>query len=56
MAGETNKAFVLLIINDVLLEDNENVDFIINSKYLPNKIGIGNPFKTRLTILNDDSE
>ena len=55
MAGETQKEFNVMIINDSLLEENENLDFII-SKHLPDKISRGNPYKTRLVILDDDGK
>ena len=55
MAGETQKKFNVMIINDSLLEENENLDFII-SEHLPDKISHGNPYKTRLVILDDDGK
>ena len=55
MAGEIQKKFNVMIINDSLLEENENLDFII-SEHLPDKISHGNPYKTRLVILDDDGK
>lgn len=56
LAGETHKSVDIEIYNDHVLEGNENVNFVIQSEFLPKRISRGIPFKTRLNILDDDGK
>ena len=53
-AGQTNVKFDVTIMNDDVVENDENITLEINSDMLPNKITLGNPGSTVVTIVDDD--
>ena len=53
-AGQTNVKFTIAIMNDSTLENDESINLAINSNMLPNKITLGNPNKTVITIVDND--
>ena len=55
-ANQTRFPFVIKIINDSVLEENESFTLIINARSLPNGFGLGNLNMTTVTIVDDDSK
>ena len=55
-AKQTMISFVIKIINDSVLEENESFTLIINAGSLPNDVGLGNPNITTIKIVDDDSK
>ena len=55
-AGRTTVSFDVLILDDNVLEENEEFILTILAESLPNDIRLGNPNKSTVTIVDDDSK
>ena len=55
-AGVTRVSFNVSINNDNILEEDETFNLNVNSISLTNRITIGDPSQTTVTILDNDSE
>ena len=55
-AGQITFPFDVPITNDTLLESNEDFDLIITTRDLPDRVTRGDPSRTTVTILDDDSK
>ena len=53
-AGQTNVRFDVTIMDDNVVENDENINLAINSNMLPNKITLGIPGRTMVTIVDND--
>ena len=53
-AGQTNVKFVVTIMDDNVVENDENINLAINSNTLPNKIIAGDPRRTSIAIVDND--
>ena len=53
-AGQTNVKFDVTIMDNDVVENDENINLAINSDMLPNKITLGNPGSTVVTIVDND--
>ena len=48
--------FDIGIVNDDILEGNEDFDIVIIGATLPNRVSRGNPSRSTVTIVDNDSE
>lgn len=55
-AGMTMVQFNISINDDNIFEGNETFDLSINSSTLPNKVIVGNPGQTTVTIVDNDGK
>ena len=53
-AGETRVPFNVTINDDDILENNEDFDLTIIRATLPDSVTRGDPFRARVTIVDDD--
>ena len=55
-AGETSASLNISIIDDDTLEENESFVLNINPSSLHNRVVLGNPSQTTVTIVDDDGK
>ena len=54
--GMTIVQFTVLINDDDIFEDDETFNLSINSSTLPNKVIVGSPSQTTVTIVDNDGK
>ena len=52
--GQINVKFDVTIMEDNVVENDETINLAITSNMLPNRITLGNPGRTVVTIMDND--
>ena len=55
-AGVTHASFIIPIINDNIMEDNETFNFSINASLLPSTVTVSDSGQTTVTIVANDGK